>query len=224
MSKKRILVVALIGLAIGAVIVNRQLDQFRVDLPVYQRPPELVMLSQTWTDDQRQPVPSHGARHAPAAGRVVQGSRAALLLAVRVRQIRRQRLPHSLWLHPERADTAEPGRLADWLCARQRLRRSGRQAARAGGGADVRCVPHGRAPLRQVRGADRRRAGDDRARRVPEGAWRRARVQHHVSVQDRSLRAVRARRVRTGCDGEQEARAEEPRSRHSSARRRISAM
>jgi hypothetical protein len=53
-KKKRILAVIFVGLATGAVVANRQLDRFRVDLPVYQRPPELVMLPQTWTDDQRQ--------------------------------------------------------------------------------------------------------------------------------------------------------------------------
>jgi hypothetical protein len=69
-SRKRILLIAaVVGLAVGAVYVNRQLDQFRVELPVYQRPPERVMLSQTWTTEQRRQFhhTPQGTRLLPAA-------------------------------------------------------------------------------------------------------------------------------------------------------------
>jgi hypothetical protein len=69
--KKRsiLLVLVAIVLVAGAVFVNSKLDQFRVTLPVYQRPPELVMLPQTWTVEERQRFhhTPQGTRLLPAA-------------------------------------------------------------------------------------------------------------------------------------------------------------
>jgi hypothetical protein len=70
MKKKPVLLgLAAIGLLVGAVFVNKKLDEFRVTLPVYQRPPESVLLRQTWTDAQRKEFhhTPQGTRLLPAA-------------------------------------------------------------------------------------------------------------------------------------------------------------
>ena len=54
MTKKLVLIAAAVVLVGGGIFVNRKLDQFRVTLPTYQRPPETVLLAQTWTTEQRQ--------------------------------------------------------------------------------------------------------------------------------------------------------------------------
>ena len=67
----------------------------------------------------------------------------------------------------------------------------------------------GRAVLREVRGAGGRRAGDDRGRRVPEGARPGAGVHRHVPDQRRPLRPLRGTCAGAERDRRTEGRAQE---------------
>lgn len=54
MKKRYLFLLAALIVAIVAVPrVRRALAEIRVDVPVYQRPPQLVKLDQNWTEEQR---------------------------------------------------------------------------------------------------------------------------------------------------------------------------
>jgi hypothetical protein len=67
-KKAMLLAVALI-VVVGSLFAYSKIDQFRVTVPVYQRPDTLVKLPQTWTDEQRQEFhhTAQGTRLLPAA-------------------------------------------------------------------------------------------------------------------------------------------------------------
>jgi hypothetical protein len=68
-NRKKIVLLAVAAVFVaGAVIVNRKLAEYRVVLPEYQRPPNVVRLDQTWTDAQRQQFhhTAQGTRLLPA--------------------------------------------------------------------------------------------------------------------------------------------------------------
>lgn len=53
MKRKYVLMVVLALVLVGAVVVRAELPKITVDLPEYERPPELVRLDQNWTPEQR---------------------------------------------------------------------------------------------------------------------------------------------------------------------------
>ena len=53
MKRKYVLMVVLALVLVGAVVVRGELPKITVDLPEYERPPELVRLDQNWTPEQR---------------------------------------------------------------------------------------------------------------------------------------------------------------------------
>ena len=66
--KKRyvVLLIVTVVLAVAAPVLKKELDEFRVVLPEIDRPPEVVMLDQNWTDAQRQQF-----HHTPQGTRLI---------------------------------------------------------------------------------------------------------------------------------------------------------
>jgi len=69
--KKRYVVLAavVVILAVGAPVLNSKLDEYRVLVPEYQRPPQVVTVDQRWTDEQRQQF-----HHTPQGTRLIPAS------------------------------------------------------------------------------------------------------------------------------------------------------